>query len=586
MAVQPIIHPITTLPYEPSYPLSDLDPFTGVAERTLGEGTYGKVVEYRLTGLLSPSNSVAVKISKVNGVTDTDLLEVGIMVRLHHPNVQSIVSIGFHDGEFFSTMDLATGTLKDKIDAGLTDAQRLSYVYQIFCGVGYCLSRNVLHRDLKPQNILIDRDGTLKIADFGLATPFSCVPQGELSTNVVTRWYRSPEILLGDTRYQDGVDKWSVGAIIYEIYRGYVAFQGDSEAEQLEKIYYTISVPKGDALAFLRGLPEWSEDLYTLGLEQNEEHIQTTNRGQPNFVVFPTLKRLAPRIWEMTTSLLDYLPSRRGSLIEFAKDPVFNSVRDASREISRSYNCLENLELRALTPEECDTIADRVYYKKNLKTAIIVHKEQHGLTRDTKIYLQALNIYRRIRCKSPEKVVRSLDAYQIAALSLALLWYDTNPDIHLPYLKNNPVQNAARDIVTTLQCDFLQSNAYDFLYEYLDLYPFKNERPLLVNFSLFEFVHGLSLIPSFDIITPKELGLLILLVICIVRDEKFIHFSYLTTLIWLLDVVTGEVERSNDVKSNMKKFMAMVKAKPITLDKFGTPLIVVDSDLDAELDLD
>lgn len=579
-----VVHPIVSLPYEPSYPLSSLNPFlTGVEEKTLGEGTYGKVVAYRLPG----GNQVAVKISKIVGVNYTDLVEAGIMVRLHHRNVQSILSIGFRLGKFFSTMELAAGTLHDFIKREtMTDDQKLSFVYQIFCGVGYCLSRNVLHRDLKPQNILITSDGDLKIADFGLAVSLSCVPQTELSTNVVTRWYRSPEVLLGDTRYQGGIDKWSVGCIIYEIYRGYVAFDADSDAEQLEKIYYTISVPKGDALAFLRGLPEWSEDLYKLGLQQNEEHLQTTNLGQPTFVVFPILKKLAPKIWEMTTSLLDYLPSRRGSLIDFQKDPVFDSVRDPSGEISRSYNCLENLELRALTPEECDTVKDRDDYKRKLSHAIITHKERYGLKRDSRVYLQALNIYRRIRCKSSAKVEAAKDEYQIAALALAFLWYDTNPGVDLPYLHNRAILLAARDITTTLQCDFLQSNAYDFLYEYLELYPFKNQRPLMINFSLFEFVHGLSLIPSFVIITPKELGLLILLVICITRDEKFLHYSYLTTLVWLLDVVTGEVESSTVISSKMKKFMAEIKAKPISLDKFGTPLVVVDSDLDAKLDLD
>ncbi len=84
---------------------------------------------------------------------------------------------------------------------------------QILEAVAYCHSMGVMHRDLKPQNILVSRDGQLKLADFGLAraiSPFS----RPLTVEVITRWYRAPEVLLGHKYYDASVDVWSAACII------------------------------------------------------------------------------------------------------------------------------------------------------------------------------------------------------------------------------------------------------------------------------------------------------------------------------------------------------------------------------------
>jgi serine/threonine protein kinase len=84
-----------------------------------------------------------------------------------------------------------------------------SYMHQLLRGIAFCHSHRVLHRDLKPQNLLIDRNGTLKLADFGLARAFG-VPVRTFTHEVVTLWYRAPEILLGGRQYSTPVDIWSV----------------------------------------------------------------------------------------------------------------------------------------------------------------------------------------------------------------------------------------------------------------------------------------------------------------------------------------------------------------------------------------
>jgi serine/threonine protein kinase len=106
--------------------------------------------------------------------------------------------------------DLAKHIKKKRLSA----LQVKSYGLQILKGLEYLHKSRVMHRDLKPQNILVTREGVIKLADFGLAREF-LLPIPTMSKEIETLWYRSPELLLGCARYDQSIDLWTVGCVIY-----------------------------------------------------------------------------------------------------------------------------------------------------------------------------------------------------------------------------------------------------------------------------------------------------------------------------------------------------------------------------------
>eukprot|EP00698_Gefionella_okellyi_P023450 TRINITY_DN8022_c0_g1_i1.p1 TRINITY_DN8022_c0_g1~~TRINITY_DN8022_c0_g1_i1.p1 ORF type:complete len:236 (+),score=18.04 TRINITY_DN8022_c0_g1_i1:342-1049(+) len=132
-----------------------------------------------------------------------------------------------------------------------------SYIYQLLTGINYCHRHIVLHRDIKPQNLLIDDVGHLKIADFGLSRAFG-IPIRCYTHEVVTLWYRAPEILLGSKLYSTPVDLWSVGCVFAELTTGHPLFPGDSEIDELYRIFRQFGTPDESMWPGVTSLPNWN----------------------------------------------------------------------------------------------------------------------------------------------------------------------------------------------------------------------------------------------------------------------------------------------------------------------------------------
>ncbi|KAL9320577.1 hypothetical protein ACSQ67_012416 [Phaseolus vulgaris] len=158
----------------------------------------------------------------------------------------------------FEYLDLDLKKHMDSSPEFVKDPRQVKmFLYQILCGIAYCHSHRVLHRDLKPQNLLIDRrTNSLKLADFGLARAFG-IPVRTFTHEVVTLWYRAPEILLGSRHYSTPVDVWSVGCIFAEMVNRRPLFPGDSEIDELFKIFRILGTPNEETWPGVTALPDF-----------------------------------------------------------------------------------------------------------------------------------------------------------------------------------------------------------------------------------------------------------------------------------------------------------------------------------------
>uniref|UniRef100_A0A3B3HXG3 Cyclin-dependent kinase 14 n=1 Tax=Oryzias latipes TaxID=8090 RepID=A0A3B3HXG3_ORYLA len=152
----------------------------------------------------------------------------------------------------------------DKYPGGLHPDNVKLFLFQLLRGLSYIHQRYILHRDLKPQNLLISDTGELKLADFGLARAKS-VPSHTYSNEVVTLWYRPPDVLLGSTDYSTCLDMWGVGCIFIEMIQGVAAFPGMKDIQdQLERIFLVLGTPSEDTWPGVNSLPHYKPERFTV----------------------------------------------------------------------------------------------------------------------------------------------------------------------------------------------------------------------------------------------------------------------------------------------------------------------------------
>ncbi|XP_077212170.1 putative serine/threonine-protein kinase At1g54610 [Tasmannia lanceolata] len=215
----------------------------------IGQGTYSNVYKARdmITGKI-----VALKKVRFDNLETESVKfmarEILVLRRLDHPNVlklEGLVTSRMSCSLYlvFEYMEHDLAGLAACPGVGFTLPQIKCYMKQLFSGLEHCHSRGVLHRDIKGSNLLIDNDGILKIADFGLASFFNPDQKQPMTSRVVTLWYRPPELLLGATNYGVGVDLWSAGCILAELLAGKPIIPGRTEVEQLHKIFKLCGSP-------------------------------------------------------------------------------------------------------------------------------------------------------------------------------------------------------------------------------------------------------------------------------------------------------------------------------------------------------
>ncbi|CAL1281971.1 unnamed protein product, partial [Larinioides sclopetarius] len=203
-------------------------------------GTYGVVYKgkHKKTGRIVALKKIRIE-NEDEGVPSTALREISSLKELKHPNIVGLLEVVMQESRLYLVFEFLSMDLKKYLDS-IPDIYIFvsfqSYLYQILDGILYCHRRRIIHRDLKPQNLLIDQQGAIKIADFGLARAFG-IPVRVYTHEVVTLWYRAPEVLLGSPRYSTPIDIWSIGCIFAEMANKAPLFRGDSEIDQLYRIF-------------------------------------------------------------------------------------------------------------------------------------------------------------------------------------------------------------------------------------------------------------------------------------------------------------------------------------------------------------
>ncbi|CAL8304520.1 unnamed protein product [Merluccius merluccius] len=220
----------------------------------VGRGAYGTVFKAREQR--APQRLVAVKRITVAGDAECGIppfmiREVALLRKVehfNHPNVVQLLDVcarrqgrGMELGLVFEYVDQDLTTYLSKVPSTGLDIDKIKDVMsQLLCGLAFLHSNLMVHRDLKPDNILVGSHGEIKITDFGLARIYAY--NIALTPCVVTLWYRAPEVLLSTT-YMSSVDVWSAGCILAELFLLKPLFRGFTEIQQLQKIFEVIGLP-------------------------------------------------------------------------------------------------------------------------------------------------------------------------------------------------------------------------------------------------------------------------------------------------------------------------------------------------------
>ncbi|KAJ2894200.1 Negative regulator of the PHO system [Zalerion maritima] len=280
----------------------------------LGEGTYATVFKgrNRQTGELVALKEI--HLDSEEGTPSTAIREISLMKELKHENIVALHDVIHTENKLMLVFEYMDCDLKKYMDThgdrgALKPMTIKSFMYQLLKGIDFCHQNRVLHRDLKPQNLLINKLGQLKLGDFGLARAFG-IPVNTFSNEVVTLWYRAPDVLLGSRTYSTSIDIWSAGCIMAEMFTGRPLFPGTANEDQILRIFRIMGTPTERTWPSVSQFPEY----------------------KPTFQMYATqdLRQFLPQIDQTGIDLLQRMlqlrPELRISAHEALQHPWFNDI--------------------------------------------------------------------------------------------------------------------------------------------------------------------------------------------------------------------------------------------------------------------
>ncbi|XP_029176274.1 cyclin-dependent kinase-like 1 [Nylanderia fulva] len=205
----------------------------------VGEGSYGLVMKckHRETGQIVAIKKFLATEEDVQ-VRKMAFREIRMLKKLRHENLVSMIEVFRRKKRLYLVFEYLDHTVLDELEKagdGLDWERARRHIFQILRGLDFCHNHKIMHRDVKPENVLVSPNGVIKLCDFGFAR-YITGPNESCTDYVATRWYRAPELLVGDSRYGREIDVWAAGCIYAEMITGQPLFPGDSDVDQLYRI--------------------------------------------------------------------------------------------------------------------------------------------------------------------------------------------------------------------------------------------------------------------------------------------------------------------------------------------------------------
>ncbi|XP_076823900.1 cyclin-dependent kinase-like 1 isoform X1 [Clavelina lepadiformis] len=287
----------------------------------IGEGSYGIVFKCR-----NRDSGQIVAIKKFVESEDDPLIkkialrEIRMLKQLKHNNLVNLIEVFRRKRKLHLVFEYCDHTVLNELDKhtrGVPELHVKRIVWQVLQAVHFCHQHNCIHRDVKPENILITKQGVIKLCDFGFARILTG-PGDDYTDYVATRWYRAPELLVGDTQYGPPVDVWAIGCVFAELLNGQALWPGKSDVDQLYLIQRTL----GDLIPRHKQIFSTNQFFHGLTLPEPDTREPLEMR-HPN---------VNPQALSFMKACLQMDPNARLTCEELLDHPYFDTFREEIKE--------------------------------------------------------------------------------------------------------------------------------------------------------------------------------------------------------------------------------------------------------------